>query len=158
MPPKAKPAAKAAPKWSAASNARGMRRRAAVALLNGLAEEVFVKQVRRKAPAGTVERLVRLLETRCQDGGLPGRLRAAAAAYLDNGGCFPTPLLPAAAAAEGAEPCDGDGDPPPTVDAPPFVGARFPLEVEGVHDGLQQRRLLRSDVADLSAMGSRHAP
>ena len=75
--PKTKPAAKATAVWVAAGNKRGRQRRDAVLLLNGLAGEVGAKPVRLKAAAGVVEKLARLLDTRCQAGDLPDRLRAA---------------------------------------------------------------------------------
>ena len=100
-----------------ASNARSLRRREAVSLLNGLAVEVGLKKVPVKALASRVEALVRLLDPRCQAGGLPDRLRSAVSVYLDNGGAFSATVLPACArtaAADGAH-CDVDCDAPPPM-------------------------------------------
>ncbi len=111
------PKAKSASAW-AAGNARGKQRREAVAALNRLAEEVGTAQVRLKAPAGAVEKLVRLLDARCHAGDLPGRLRDAVRLYLDNGGSFSVPVLLAdiaAGAAATGEGHDADSDPPPPV-------------------------------------------
>ena len=80
---------------NATSNARTLRRREAVSLLNGLAGEVGLKQIPVKTPANSVEALVRLLDPRCQAGGLPDRLRSAVSVYLDNGGAFSATVLPA---------------------------------------------------------------
>jgi hypothetical protein len=50
---------------TAASNARSLRHREAVSLLNGLAGEVGLKKVPVKTPANRVEALVRLLDSKC---------------------------------------------------------------------------------------------
>ena len=72
------PKAKRGPRARATrSNARNLRRRETVKLLNGLAAEVGLKAVPVKAAAPAVEALVRLLEARCQDNGRPERLRSA---------------------------------------------------------------------------------
>ena len=63
-------------------------------LLNDLAKEVSVKAVRLKATSTKVEAFVRLLDARCQTGDRPGRLRAAVALYMDNGGKFAAAVLP----------------------------------------------------------------
>ena len=69
-----------------------------------------------------MERLVRFLDPRCQDGDLPGRLRAATESYLSNGGVFSAPVLPAVAGAPHEASVgldgvarDGDSDPPPPL-------------------------------------------
>ena len=67
MAPKAKAAAKAAP-VRPAYNARGLQRRVAVGLLNGLAETFGVKKIVKKTPSPTVEAFVRRLEEECEDG------------------------------------------------------------------------------------------
>ncbi len=80
MAPKARRAAKAkgkaAPKRVAGLNERNMRRRAAVRLLNGLAEAVGLTPVLVKSASPAVEALAQRLEPRCQANSLPGRLGA----------------------------------------------------------------------------------
>jgi hypothetical protein len=115
---------------NAASNARTLRRREAVSLLNGLAGEVGLKKIPVKTPANSVEALVRLLDPRCQAGGLPDRLRSAVSVYLDNGGAFSATVLPACArtaAADGAN-CDVDCDAPPPMARHRLLEAGFRLE------------------------------
>ena len=77
------------------ANTRRQHRRRALGELNSLAAEcgLSAAQVAVKAamPAG-VERLVRLLEARC-DGDKQQRLRAAAKAWEDNGGEFSSPVV-----------------------------------------------------------------
>ena len=117
--------------WNDASNARTLRRRGAVRLLNGLAEELGAKPVKLKAPSIAVEALVRVLDPRCQTDGFPARLRSAVTKYLDNGGKFSAPLLPATAAAaatvEGTM-CDTDGDAPPPLTRHRLLEDGFRLE------------------------------
>ena len=113
-----------------ASNARSLRRREAVSLLNGLAVEVGLKKVPVKALASRVEALVRLLDPRCQAGALPARLRSAVGVYLGNGGAFAAAVLPACARAAAAEDahCDADGDAPPPMARHRLLEAGFRLE------------------------------
>ena len=75
-------------------NERSLARRAAIALLNGLAESVGVRKVPKKSAASTVEALVRRLEPRCQADGLPERLREAVERFLQNGGTLTAAVLP----------------------------------------------------------------
>ena len=124
--PKRGPTAKPKAPWVTASNDRNLRRRAAVALMNGLAREVGVRPIRVKSKNVGVERLVRLLEARCQCGDLPARLRAAAASYLAAGGVFSTPLMPSTV---GPDDADGDGVDGHDGDAPPHVQRHRLLEV-----------------------------
>ena len=97
---KAKMVAKAQAKAKARArvgraNSRRHHRRQALAELNVLAGEcgLFAAQVVVKvAVPAEVERLVRLLEARC-DGHQRQRLRAAAKAWEDHGGAFSSPVV-----------------------------------------------------------------
>ena len=112
---KPRPTPQPAPAWAVHGNARNLRRRSAVGLLNVLAEEVGVKNVPVKSSSSLVEKLARRLEPRCQSGDLLGRLRAAVAKFLDNGGKFSTPVLRddgTAVATDDADDADGDAPPP----------------------------------------------
>ena len=122
MAPKAKAKAKhrrapsTAVSGSAARNDRQKKRREAVHLLNGLADEVGCEKVSVKSASATVEVLVGKLDPRCQDAGRPARLRSAVEAYLANGGTFSVPLLASPDGGDlAAEPCDDDGDAPAPV-------------------------------------------
>ena len=94
MPPKARSRAraKARPAQRVANgNDRRGRRREAVRALNGLCSEVGLGHAvvdAKAAESAAVESLVRLLERRDLSGGRLDRLRAAAKAFLDNGGVF----------------------------------------------------------------------
>ena len=111
MAPKAKAAAKAAKRSS--YNERSLARRAAVGLLNDLAETVGVKKIPKKSTSGAVEAFVRRLEPRCQTSDLAGRLRAAAAEFLASGGVFDSAVLPV----HGVDvpEAEADGDAPPAL-------------------------------------------
>ena len=82
-------------------------------LLNGLAEELQLGvgplRVKETKPS-VVTRLVRLLESRCQDGNLPARLRAAVEQWQNNGGKLTRDVLPPATDAGGASQADSDRD------------------------------------------------
>lgn len=112
--------------WNVASNERSKQRRASIGLMNDLAAEVGVNSISRKSSALGVEKLVRLLDPRCQDGDLPARLRAAVESYLDNGGKFLSSIVPLAPAAAGTE---GDVDPeaPPVIERHRLLEAGFRL-------------------------------
>ena len=73
------------------------RRRAAVRALNAVAEELQlgVSPFKTKeTDAGVVTRRIRLLEPRCQEGDLPGRLRAAVEMWHNNGGKLTREVIP----------------------------------------------------------------
>ena len=99
------------------ANARNLARRAAVRLLSALAGEVGLRPVRVRASSADVESLARRLDARCTEGVLAERLRAALAAYLENGGSFSTPIaLDPVAAPEAQEATEADSGceaPPP---------------------------------------------
>ena len=117
--------------WNASSNARCRERRQAVTLLNGLATELGLRAIGAKAAAAQVEALVRLLDKRCQTDGRPERLREAVAKYLDNGGRFSVPLLPAPTATTASAstmPGDADGDAPPPLARHRLLDEGFRLE------------------------------
>ena len=94
-----------APKMKALaqSNARQAQRRAAVALLSGLAVEVGISPIRAKSGNDAVETLVRALERKCQTANLSGRLHTAASQFCGNGGIFTVPLLPVSIGVGGDE-------------------------------------------------------
>ena len=83
-----------APKAADRSNHRQLQRRAAVGLLNDLANEFKAKRVPQKAGTEEVETLVRRLDRRCLDVGSSARLRAAIVLYTENGGALPVTLTP----------------------------------------------------------------
>ena len=83
----------------AAPNVRRDGRREALRAFNNLARDVGVRELphlvaHRASRAAAVERMVRLLGTRCADDFRGPLLRAAAKQWLANGGTFREPLLP----------------------------------------------------------------
>ena len=96
------------------ANRRQLQRRAAVATLNKLADELLPADTLR-LPTKTVvaadprfERLVRALQPRCQTRRLAARLREATRQWADNGGALSQPV--AAASDTGEDDDDGDDE------------------------------------------------
>ena len=70
-------------------NSRRDARRAALVVLNAIAEEVGAAAAQletRSASAASVEQAIHVLEPRCQQPALAARLRAAVSSWVDNGG------------------------------------------------------------------------
>ena len=123
-------ARRAANAWTAKSNARSQVRRSAIAALNCLADEVGARKIRTKSNAVDVEKFVRILEKKCQNGDLSVRLRSAVERYVAHGGVFSVPLEPPQVdhADVDHEDCNDDANAEPYVQQHRILKAGYRLE------------------------------